>query len=422
MLHRALDLLRERAASGRPLGVGLVGAGAFGTMLLSQARRLAGLEIVGVADREPNRARNALERAGWSRDELPPVTDDAATLVARDGVDVVVEATGDAVAGVAHALEAIRLGRHVVMVNVEADALAGPVLAARARAAGVVYSLAYGDQPALVCELVDWARATGFERRLRGQGDEVPAVVSTRRRRTTVWAHYGLTPAEVAERRLQPADVHLVPRRHEVGDRDGGRVQRDRARAAGRGARASRPAASTGSRSVCIPRRRTAACCPGAGTVEVVSSLERDGAPVPDDLRWGVYVTFAAPERLRRRLLRGVRPRHRPDRPVRGAVPPVPPHRARNRPSASSRPACSASPPARPTRLRGRRRRDRQARPRSRRDPRRRGRLHGVRRARPQLALAARPAVADRTRPRGRAAPRGRCRRVRRVRRRRASP
>ncbi len=125
---------------------------------------------MGVADLEPNRARNALERAGWSSDELPPVTDDAATLLASDGVDVVVEATGDAVAGVAHALEAVRLGRHVVMVNVEADALAGPALAARATAAGTVYSLAYGDQPALVCELVDWARASGFEPVCAGKG------------------------------------------------------------------------------------------------------------------------------------------------------------------------------------------------------------------------------------------------------------
>ena len=76
--------------------------------------------------------------------------EDGAALAARDDVEVVIEATGSPPAGIAHALAAIDAGKHIVMVNVEADVLAGPALAARARAAGTVYSLAYGDQPALV--------------------------------------------------------------------------------------------------------------------------------------------------------------------------------------------------------------------------------------------------------------------------------
>ena len=80
------------------------------------------------------------------------------------------EATGSPVAGIRHALAAIAGGRHVVMVNVEADVLVGPGLAARAARAGVVYSLAYGDQPALICELVDWARTAGFEVVAAGKG------------------------------------------------------------------------------------------------------------------------------------------------------------------------------------------------------------------------------------------------------------
>ncbi len=76
---------------------------------------------------------------------------------------MIVEATGNPIVGIHHALRCFYHGRHLVMVNVEADALAGPLLARRAREAGVVYSLAYGDQPALICEMVDWARATGFE-------------------------------------------------------------------------------------------------------------------------------------------------------------------------------------------------------------------------------------------------------------------
>jgi predicted homoserine dehydrogenase-like protein len=72
----------------------------------------------------------------------------------------VIEATGNPPAAVEHALAAFRNRKHVV--TVEADAFCGPPLARKAAEAGVVYSLAYGDQPALICDLVDWARAAGF--------------------------------------------------------------------------------------------------------------------------------------------------------------------------------------------------------------------------------------------------------------------
>ena len=96
-----------------------------------------------------------------------------------------------------HALRAIEAGRHVVMVNVEADALVGPLLARRAQAAGVVYTLAYGDQPALICELVEWARLCGFEVVCAGKGTKhLPAYHEVTP--ATVWEHYGLPPEQTA--------------------------------------------------------------------------------------------------------------------------------------------------------------------------------------------------------------------------------
>src|SRR5215813_12295593 len=89
------------------------------------------------------------------------------------------------------------------MVNVEADVLAGPLLAEEARAAGVVYSLAYGDQPALVCELVDWARACGFEVAAAGKGTKyLPAYHAVTP--DDVWSHYGLTPEEARQGGMNP--------------------------------------------------------------------------------------------------------------------------------------------------------------------------------------------------------------------------
>ena len=76
-------------------------------------------------------------------------------------MDILIEATGSVEAGASNALRAIEHGRHVIMVTVEADVVVGPILQRKAEAAGVVYSMAYGDQPALICQLIDLARTSG---------------------------------------------------------------------------------------------------------------------------------------------------------------------------------------------------------------------------------------------------------------------
>ena len=126
---------------------------------------------------------------------------------------------------------AIEAGKRIVMVNVEADALAGAWLAGKARAANLVYSMAYGDQPALIAEMVDWARAAGFSVTAAGKGTKyLPAYHTVTP--DGVWEHYGLTAAEAEARRHELADVQLLPRRHQVSDRDGGGRQCLRARRA----------------------------------------------------------------------------------------------------------------------------------------------------------------------------------------------
>ena len=175
--------LERRAAEGRPVRVGVIGAGKFGSMFLAQARRTPGLHVVAIADRDVAKVRALLAAAGWPAEQLAapsPATardrgsthlgDDAERVIGAGGIDVLVEATGDPRTGLRHAAAAIDAGRHVVMVTVEADAVAGPLLAERAAAAGVVYSLAYGDQPALICEQVDWARTAGFRVTAAGKG------------------------------------------------------------------------------------------------------------------------------------------------------------------------------------------------------------------------------------------------------------
>jgi len=175
--------LLERQAAGKPVTVGVIGAGKFGTMFLSQARLTQGMHIAGVADLDTARARNQLKTAGWPASQYAAasladahktratfITDDAMALIADPRIEVIVEATGVPGAGIHHCLQAIANGKHIVMVNVEADAVAGPLLARKAKAADVIYSLAWGDQPALICEQVDSIRAAGFKVICAGKG------------------------------------------------------------------------------------------------------------------------------------------------------------------------------------------------------------------------------------------------------------
>ena len=301
-LHR---MLLARAEEGRPLRVGLIGAGKFGSMFLAQALHTPGLHVLGVADLSVATARAALRTTGWPRERVGAssfakalaqgtthVTEDAEALISAAGMEVVVEATGVPESGIRHALLAIGRGRHVVMVNVEGDVLAGPLLARHAAEAGVVYTLAYGDQPALICEQVDWARACGFEVVCAGKGTKyLPAYHASTP--DTVWEHYGLSPGQAKAGALNPKMFNSFL--------DGTKSAIEMAAVANAtgltpapDGLAFPPAGADELAQVCRPRD-DGGVLHHKGTVEVVSSVKRNGKPVPRDLRWGVYVTFEAP-------------------------------------------------------------------------------------------------------------------------------
>jgi predicted homoserine dehydrogenase-like protein len=300
-LHR---MLQQRAAEGRPLAVGLIGAGKFGSMYLAQAKHTPGIHIVGIADLAPERARSSLVRTGWPPERCAArsladaatsgathITDDALALIAAPEIGIVIDATGSPAAGIRHVLACCAHGKHVIMVNVEADALAGPLLARRAREAGIVYSLAWGDQPALICEMVDWCRAAGFEVVAAGKGTKyLPEYHASTP--ATVWPHYGFTPETVAagDFNAQMFNSFL----------DGTKSAIEMAAVAN--ATGLTPAPEGLAFPPCgvddLPRvlrpRAEGGHLHHAGQVEVIASVERDGRPVFRDLRWGVYVTFRA--------------------------------------------------------------------------------------------------------------------------------
>ena len=170
-------LLAQRQTEGRPVGLGLVGAGFMATGLINQVvNSTPGMQLVAVCNRTPSRAHDAVTTAGATpaSAESPAdvdriagagevaVTDDIAVLVGSDRVDVVVDATGAVAFGAELALACFAAGKHLVLLNAEVDATLGPLLATKADAAGVVYTGADGDQPGVQMNLIRFVRQIGL--------------------------------------------------------------------------------------------------------------------------------------------------------------------------------------------------------------------------------------------------------------------
>ncbi len=297
-------LLAERAEAGAPVRVGLIGAGKFGTMFLAQAQLTKGLHVLGIADLDVARARANCRAGGWSDERIAAadldraaasgatwIGDDSAALIAHPALDVVVEATGDPRVGIRHCLDAIANGKHVVMVNVEADVVAGPLLARRAERAGVVYSLAWGDQPALICEHVDWARACGFRVVCAGKGTRYHPEFH-RSTPETVWDnfHFGRETAErggmnpkmfnsFIDGTKSGIEMTAVCNATGLTPQPGG---------------LSFPPCSRYDLAETLKPATAGGAVSHAGTTEVVSSLHRDMSPVENDLMLGTFVVIEA--------------------------------------------------------------------------------------------------------------------------------
>ena len=296
--------LLEREAANRPIRIGLIGAGKFGSMYLSQIPRTPGVHLVGIADLSPSAARTNLTRVGWEPERLQAKSlDDAAkngttfisedwlALVRHPSVDVVVECTGSPMHAVDHILEAFAYKKHVVNVTVEADAFCGPLLGARALAAGVVYSLAFGDQPALICDLVDWARTCGFPVVAAGRGHKwLPHFSESTPE--TVWGFYGLTPEQAERGGLNPKMFNSFL--------DGSKPSIEStavSNATGLGVPSNGllyPPASVEDIPFVTRPISEGGVLERKGMVEVISSLEKDGRVIPYDIRMGVWVTVEA--------------------------------------------------------------------------------------------------------------------------------
>jgi predicted homoserine dehydrogenase-like protein len=310
-LHR---MLLERQTAGKPVTVGVVGAGKFGTMFLSQARLTAGMHVVAVADLNIVRARSQLAAACWPPEQYEAssldqalktgktlLTTDAEAMIKHPAIEVIIEATGDPRTGIRLCQMAIRNGKHIVMVNVEADAVAGPILARQAKQAGVVYSLAWGDQPAMICEQVDWARANGFNVVAAGKGTRYHPTYH-QSTPDTVW--------DILDKYLKIEDRSSINPKMFNSFVDGTKSGIEMTAVCNATGLHSQPdglsfppATRFEHAEVCKPRA-DGGVLSFSGVTEVTSSVYRDGTDVPHNLVMGVYVVFESESAYSRQCIR----------------------------------------------------------------------------------------------------------------------
>ena len=288
------NAISKRIDNDNPVKVALIGAGKFGSMFLSQVPTTSGLEVAVIADLKPENAIKACKNVGWSDDLISKTkfVDEAIQAIKLSEVDVVVEATGFPAAGIEHARQAFQNGKHIIMVNVEADVLAGAALVKEAKSAGVVYSMAYGDQPALTAEIVEWARASGFHVSSAGKGTRyLPAYHKSTP--DTVWDYYGLSHEEAAKAGMNPKMFNSF-----LDGTKSGLEMAAIANACGLEVPNDGllfPPCGMDDLANILKPSKFGGILEQNGQVEVVSSFERDGRPVFKDLRWGVFAVLEAP-------------------------------------------------------------------------------------------------------------------------------
>ncbi len=286
--------INELIDNKKTVNVTIIGAGKFGSMFLSQAPHTKGLNVFTICDLNIDKAKKACREVGWSEDQINNIifTEDFEKAINNDEVDVVVEATGHPSSGIKHARTCFKYGKHVIMVNVEADVLAGPSLSAEANSAEVVFSMAYGDQPSLTLEIIEWARASGFKVTAAGKGTKyMPEYhYSTPK---TVWDHYGLTSDEAEKAGMNSKMFNSFL--------DGTKSSLEMsaiANASGLNVPNNGllfPPCGMDDLASLLKEKNKGGILEKNEQVEVVSSLERDGRPVFKDWRWGVYAVLQAP-------------------------------------------------------------------------------------------------------------------------------
>ena len=277
----------------KDIKVAFIGCGKFISMFLAQYNQLNKVKIDSIIELDLDKAKKNCSNSGLSEQKINEInfTSSLENTFNRD-IDIYIEATGNPIVGTVHAVKIIKNKKHLILVNVEADVTCGKYLSDLAKENGVICSMAYGDQPSLILEQIEWSRLNGFEVVCAGKGTKYHPdfEYSTPE---TVWGYYGLSK-ERAEKEsgMNPKMFNSFL----CGDKSAIEMC-----AVSNAANLKCPENGLTFPPVgvydiakkLIPKNK-GGLIDFEGQVEVISSIDREKKDIPNDLRWGVYIVIKA--------------------------------------------------------------------------------------------------------------------------------
>ena len=277
----------------KDISIAFIGCGKFISMFLSQYNHLQKIEIDSIVDLNIDQAKKNCLKSGLSTLTVEKINfvNSLDKIIDRD-IEIFIEATGNPVLGTVHASKIIKKNKHIILVNVEADVTCGKYLADLAKQYNVICSMAYGDQPSLIVEQVEWARLNGFFVTCAGKGTKYHPTFEYSTP-DTVWDHYGLTKekAEI-ESGMNPKMFNSFT----CGDKSAiemAAVSNATNLKCPEDGLTFPPVGVYDIAKKLIPRLE-GGLIDYEGQVEVLSSIDRNKKDIPNDLRWGVYVVIKA--------------------------------------------------------------------------------------------------------------------------------
>ena len=286
-LHTKLENRKE------PLRIAFIGCGKFVSMFLAQYNHLDKIQIDSIVDLNIEQAKKNCTNSGLDETTISEINFSKSLDEILDrNIEIFIEATGNPIVGTVHATNIIKNKKHVILVNVEADITCGKYLSDIAKENGVICSMAYGDQPSLIIEQIEWARLNGFSVVCAGKGTKYHPTFEYSTP-DTVWGHYGLTK-ESAEKEsgMNPKMFNSFL----CGDKSAIEMC-----AVSNAANLKCPSNGLTFPPIgvydiakkLIPKQE-GGLIDFDGQVEVISSIDLDKNDIPNDLRWGVYIVIKA--------------------------------------------------------------------------------------------------------------------------------
>jgi len=276
----------------KDISVGIVGCGKFISMFLSQYNHLKRIQIKTIIDLNIKRAKENCRKSGLSKKVIKKIKFvTSLDKVLKDKIDIFIEATGDPIIGTEHAVKIIKSKKNIIMVNVEADVVCGKYLSDLAKKNNVVYSMAYGDQPSLIMELIEWAKLNGFKVVSAGKGTKYhPSFEYSTP--DTVWKNYGMTVAQAEKAGMNAKMFNSFT----TGDKSSIEMA---AVSNASGLKCPKngltyPPVGVYEIANKVKPKSKGGMTDFEGQVEVISSIDRKKKNIPNDLRWGVYIVIKA--------------------------------------------------------------------------------------------------------------------------------